>query len=50
MDFLYWKSQRFGKSPVTFGSRFFEILTIHRLIWISVGFLVVLNLLHHCFV
>ncbi len=50
MAFFYWKSQRFGKSLKTFGSRIFSLIFLKSIGWygFSYGFLVVLNLFIQC--
>jgi hypothetical protein len=47
-----WKSQRLGKNLETFGSQIFFLRFLKAIDWygFSYGVLVVLNLLHKCFV
>jgi hypothetical protein len=51
MDFfIYWKSQRFGKSLETFDARIFFLRFVKSIGWYGLyGFLVVLNLFQKCF-
>jgi|688.fasta_scaffold1894296_1 hypothetical protein len=47
MDFYYWKSQRFGKSPNNFFLRFLKSMGWYGVFCV---FSVLLNLFHQCFV